>query len=64
MDSGKELKRNTLFRSRDLALFTGTYNDRSSIIYDEMINAFKNLPHIAVIRYRFCQNQLTFPLAI
>jgi hypothetical protein len=37
-DLAEEL-RNTLFRSRDLAPFTGTYKDRS-IMYDGMINAF------------------------
>ena len=31
--------RNTLFRSRDLAPFTGTYKDRS-IMYNRMISAF------------------------
>ena len=31
--------RNVLFRSRDLAPFTGTYKDRS-IMYDGMISAF------------------------
>jgi hypothetical protein len=31
--------RNVLFRSRDLAPFTGTYKDRR-IMYDGMINAF------------------------
>jgi hypothetical protein len=37
-DLAEEL-RNVLFRSRDLASFTGTYKDRS-IIYGGMINAF------------------------
>jgi len=37
-DLAEELK-NTLFRSRDLAPFTGTYKNRN-IVYDGMINAF------------------------
>jgi len=44
-DLAEEL-RNTLFRSRDLAPFTGTYNNRS-IMYDGMINAFnKAISHL------------------
>ena len=44
-DLAEEL-RNTLFRSRDLAPFTGTYKD-CSIMYDGMINAFnKAISHL------------------
>lgn len=44
-DLAKEL-RNTLFRSQDLAPFTGTYKDRS-IMYDRMINTFnKAISHL------------------
>jgi hypothetical protein len=38
-DLAEEL-RNVLFRSRDLAPFTGTYKDRS-IMYGGMIDAFQ-----------------------
>jgi len=44
-DLAEEL-RNVLFRSRDLAPFTGTYKDRN-IIYGGMINAFnKAIAHL------------------
>ncbi|KAF8847632.1 hypothetical protein BDZ45DRAFT_754708 [Acephala macrosclerotiorum] len=44
-DLAEEL-RNTLFRSRDLAPFTGTYKDRS-VMYNGIINAFnKAISHL------------------
>ncbi|RFU32678.1 hypothetical protein B7463_g3638, partial [Scytalidium lignicola] len=44
-DLAEEL-RNVLFRSRDLAPFTGTYKDYN-IMYDGMINAFdKAISHL------------------
>jgi hypothetical protein len=44
-DLAEEL-RNTLFRSRDLAPFTGIYQD-CSIMYNGMINAFnKAISHL------------------